>query len=199
MSKTETTDFDFSKFAAAYDDGTMGKASKRFYNLLLREVEIELGAKVLDVGCGTGTILKSLSCKTDINGYGTDIEENMLAEARKKCPQMNFTLASCENLPFESKTFDCLISCMAFHHFSDRDGFAKEAARITKPGGILYIADPCFPFIVRKIVNGFFRLVRLEAAFYSSKEIESCFGKYGFVGIGTTTHGYAQVVKLQRK
>ena len=199
MSKAKTKDFDFSKFAATYDDGTMGKASKRFYNLLLREAEIEPGAKVLDVGCGTGTVLKSLSCKTDIDGYGTDIEENMLAEARKKCPHMSFTLASCDNLPFDNGTFDCLISCMAFHHFINKDGFAKEAARIMKPGGVLYIADPRFPWLIRKVINGFFRLIRIEAAFYNSQEIESRFAKCGFVGIGTATHGYAQLIKLKKQ
>ncbi len=197
--KNQTKEFDFSRFAASYDDGTMGRASKRFYNLLLCVVEIEPGAKVLDVGCGTGTMLKKLAGKTDLDGYGTDLSEEMISEAREKCPQMSFTLASCDNLPFENQAFDCLISCMAFHHFSNRDGFAREAARITKAGGLLYIADPRFPWPVRKILNGFFKRIRIEAAFFTLQDIESHFVKYGFVGIGTATHGYAQVVKLQRK
>ncbi len=198
MSQAKKKDFDFSKLAASYDDGTAGKASQRFYNLLLREVELKPGAKVLDVGCGTGAFLRRLASKLDLECYGTDLEENMLTEAKKKCPQMSFTLASCDNLPFDSQTFDSVVNCMAFHHFKNRDGFAKEAARIIKPGGTLYIADPRFPLIIRKIVNGFFRIIRIEAAFFNSREIVSHFEKHGFVGIGTAVHGYAQVVKLQK-
>lgn len=199
MSKTDTKDFNFSKSAANYDDGVMGKASRRFYNLMLREVKIESDAKVLDVGCGTGALLKMLAVKTEFDGYGTDLEENMIAQARKKCPQMNFTLASCDELPYEGETFDCIVNCMAFHHFSNRDGFAREVARIMKPGGVIYIADPRFPWIIRKAANGIFRLIRIEAAFYSYREIISRFEKHGFVGVGTATHGYAQLVKLQRE
>ncbi len=199
MNKTNTKDFDFSKMAASYDDGVTGKASQRFYNMMLREAEITPGAKVLDAGCGTGALLKRLAMQTELDGYGTDLEENMIAEARKNCPQMSFTLASSDELPYENETFDCIVNCMAFHHFSNRDGFAKEAARIIKPGGVLYIADPRFPLVIRKIVNGFFRLIRIEAKFYNPQEIEACFAKYGFVGIGTAAHGYAQLVKLQRE
>jgi len=193
-----TRDIDFSKRAAVYDSGIMGKGSQRFYNLLLREVEVLPGAVVLDVGCGTGTILKRLSDKSKIKGYGTDIAVNMIAEAKKKCPQIDFKIASCDDLPFENQIFDVVIACMAYHHFSNQEGFAKEAARILKPDGVLYIADPRFPWIVRKTLNGFFRLFRTAGAFHKPQEVETRFAKYGFTMTGTVVHGYAQVVKLQK-
>ena len=198
MKKTKTKDIDFSKRAASYDGGAMGKASQRFYNLLVREVALKPGAVVLDVGCGTGTILKRLADKSNITGYGIDMAENMIAEAKKKCPQMNFTLASCDKMPFGDKTFDVVTACMAYHHFNNQEGFAKEAARVLKPGGVLYIADPRFPWIFRKTLNGFFRLIRTAGAFHKPQEIEARFAQYGFTGIGTAVHGYAQVVKLRK-
>ena len=198
MKKSNSKDFNFSKRADSYDGGIMGKASQRFYNLLVREVELQSGMAVLDIGCGTGTILKRLSDKADITGYGTDISERMITEAKKKCPQMKFFISSCDKLPFEDKTFDVLTACMAYHHFDNKEGFAAEAARVLKPGGILYIADPNFPWPVRKILNGSFRLIRLVGAFYKTEEIQSRFAQYGFTGIGTAIHGYAQVIKLQK-
>jgi len=57
-------DYDFSKLASTYDDGFAGKASKRFYNLLLQEIDIFENAKVLDIGCGTGFFLNKLSPHT---------------------------------------------------------------------------------------------------------------------------------------
>jgi len=198
MREKKIKDIDFSRRAASYDSGLTGKGSQRFYNLLVREVELQPKAVVLDVGCGTGTILKRLADKSNIEGYGTDIAENMIIEAKKKCPQMDFTLASCDKLPFGDQTFDVVTACMAYHHFSNQEGFAKEAARVLKPGGVLYIADPHFPWIVRKTLNGFFRLFRTAGAFHEPQEIDARFSEYGFTGTGAVVHGYAQVVKLRK-
>jgi len=86
---------------------------------------------------------------------------------------------------------------MAYHHFSDKAGFAKEAARIIRPGGRLYIADPCFPGIVRVLMNGFFKLIRVAGAFYTPDEIHRDFSVCGFEPDGYAKDGYAQVVKMK--
>ena len=49
---------EFDQYAEQYDAGFMGKGSTRFYRDLIRELEIRDGNAVLDVGCGTGTILE---------------------------------------------------------------------------------------------------------------------------------------------
>ena len=68
----------FDKYADSYDAGWKGTKSARFYDDLIREVEINVGDRVLDVGCGTGTVLGYIASKTDIKGYGLDISEKML-------------------------------------------------------------------------------------------------------------------------
>ena len=192
-------DFKFDKRAASYDDGFEGKASQKFYNLLLREAALQPGAVVLDVGCGTGALLGRLDSAFGIIGYGVDVEENMIAQARAKHPAMRFSVAPCGQLPFENQTFDVIVACMAYHHFDDKEGFAREAARVLKPGGVLYIADPRFPWLFRKIMNGILRLVRIVGEFLTAQEMEARFAAYGFTGIGAAADAYAQVVKLQRK
>jgi ubiquinone/menaquinone biosynthesis C-methylase UbiE len=198
MKKKMTKDFDFSKRAVSYDNGVEGKASQRFYNLLLHEVVLQPGAKLLDVGCGTGALLHRFAEKFDMAGYGTDIEEAMIDEARKNCPQMQLAIASCDHLPFEDQAFDAVIACMAYHHFGNKEGFAKEAARLLKPSGILYIADPRFPWIIRKALHGILRILRVVGHFSTPKELAAQFAGHGFTPIGTAVDGYAQVVKLQK-
>lgn len=138
-------DFKFDKRAAKYDEGFEGKSSQKFYDLVTENAKITDGMNVLDVGCSTGTILRRLSGKYNFHGFGVDVEEKMLGQARKKCHDMDIRLSSCDNPPFDDGRFDVIIARMAYHHFPDKDGFSKEVARLLKQGGLLYIADPKLP------------------------------------------------------
>ena len=196
MSK-KVKDFSFEKRATKYDK-RVGKISGRFYRLLLEQVKLFPGARVLDAGCGTGTVLRRMADVCEIDGYGIDSEENMVAEARKKCPDMSIQTSRCEATPFKNQYFDAITSCMAYHHFADRAGFAKEAARLLKPGSCLYIADPRLPFIIRKTLNGFFRTINVAGRFDTPQELFEHFSGYGFVPDGFVFNGYAQVVTLKK-
>jgi ubiquinone/menaquinone biosynthesis C-methylase UbiE len=188
----------FGKRASNYDS-VEGKFSRRVYRLLLEQVTLFSGANVLDVGCGTGTMLRKMADICPINGYGIDMEENMIAEAKRKCPDLQIQVARCEATPFENDFFDVITTCMAYHHFSDQTGFAKETSRILKPGGRLYIADPRLPFIFRKTMNGLFHLLNIAGGFNTPQELYRHFSKYGFDPDGFIFDGYAQVVKLKKK
>lgn len=192
-------DIKFDKMATEYDEGIEGKLSKKFYGLVTENVELTENCKVLDVGCGTGTILKRLNDKCVIDGYGIDVEENMLSEAREKCPTMNIRLCSCDDTPFESDSFDVIVACMAFHHFPDKIAFAKEAARILKTGGKLYIADPKFPLPVRKVINTALSIHKVVGEFYKFEEIAEIITPHGFEQIGYESDAYAQIVIFNRK
>ena len=193
---TEKRDFKFDKRADKYDDHFEGKLSKRFYSLLYRFTGLSDGDRVLDVGCGTGTILKTFRDFQKINGHGIDVEPNMLEVARRKCPDMDIRECSCENTPYEDAYFDTLTACMAYHHFPDKEAFEKEALRILKPGGRLYIADPNLPHPIRKLVN--FLCRNINGEFFSDKEFRERFEKQGFTYIGTQKDRYAQLVIFRK-
>ena len=117
----------FDKYADSYDAGWKGTKSARFYDDLIREVEINTGDSVLDVGCGTGTVLSYIASKTDIKGYGLDISEKMLDIAREKNPGFEFTYGDCVSLPYEDESMDVVMACMAYHHFTDQKKFRSRA------------------------------------------------------------------------
>ena len=189
-------DMDFGKIAHRYDD-SWGRVFRRFYRLMLAQVASWPGASILDVGCGTGSMLRIMADQHAINGFGIDMAENMIKEAQRKCPEMNIQVSRCEETPFEDHSFDVITTNLAYHHFSDRAGFAKEAARILKPGGRLYIGDARFQWIIRVIMNGSFRLLRIAGAFYSPEEIYRDLAPYGFIPDGYGKDRYAQVVRLR--
>ena len=189
-------DFAFDKRAAAYDEGFEGKFSQRFYNALLSRLDLNPSCAVLDVGCGTGYLLWQMSRRQEIQGHGIDVEPRMIEEAKRKCPQMDIQVSPSGKTPFQSDTFDTITACMAYHHFSDKEGFAKEAARLLKAGGRLYITDPFFPYVIRKTINGILKLFRVTGKFFSPKEMAVDFGRFGFVPGYVSRKGIVQVVEL---
>ena len=110
---------------------------------------IQPGEKVLDVGCGTGTLALEVAPRVGATGRvcGIDPGDQQIARARFKAARHNlfieFQVGVIEHLNFPDQTFDVVLSTIMMHHLSDtlkREGLA-EIARVLKPGGRLVIAD----------------------------------------------------------
>ena len=84
----------YNKKANDYDNTFDGKFTMKFKRLLLENITIKENYSILDVACGNGTFLKMLSNKYDINGYGIDISEKMIENAKAKCPNMDFFIGT---------------------------------------------------------------------------------------------------------
>lgn len=197
--KTSKRDMKFTKRATVYDAGFEGRLSEQAYKLVTGNVDLIQGYKVLDVGCGTGTILKRLNDISGIEGFGIDMEEKMIEKARKKCPQMKIEKSDCCNTSFEDETFDIVIACMAFHHFYDQTAFAEEVSRILKKGGKLYIVDPDFSWLLRKIINTIINWHGLVGKFGNYKEILQIFQPYNLIGRATKRRSFFRLIVLERR
>ena len=110
---------------------------------------IQPGEKILDVGCGTGTLAMEVALRVGATGrvFGIDPGEQQIARARSKAARrslsIEFQVGVIEHLDFPDQTFDVVLSTIMMHHLSDtlkRQGLAG-IARVLKPGGRLVIAD----------------------------------------------------------
>ena len=110
---------------------------------------IQPGEAVLDVGCGTGTLLLNIARQIGTAGRvaGVDPGSEQIAHARAKAARrslsVEFQIGVIEQLSFPDQAFDVVFSTLMMHHLPaplKRQGLA-EIARVLKPGGCLLIAD----------------------------------------------------------
>ncbi|WP_327130613.1 methyltransferase domain-containing protein [Streptomyces sp. NBC_01343] len=108
------------------------------------------GARAVEIGCGLG-----LGCALALEEYGptemtgVDIHPQQLRRAREanshlleaRPPRLRFVLGAAEGLPLGDAEFDCLYSVEAAQHFPDLPAFAREAARVLRPGGRVAVAS----------------------------------------------------------
>ncbi len=111
---------------------------------IIKRAELRDREVILDVACGNGSLLEALSKKAKVEAFGIDISENLIGEARRRCPQLVFAAQSCFPLEFEDESKDVITVSCAFHHFENPQGFADESMRVLKDGGRIYMVEPYF-------------------------------------------------------
>lgn len=97
------------------------------------------GARVLDIGCGTGRVVDVLA-RRGVRAWGVDPSAEMLAQARGcRPPGGGFKEGRAERLPFKDGWFDGAVMRQVVQHLELEAAFG-EAARVLRPGGRLAIA-----------------------------------------------------------
>jgi ubiquinone/menaquinone biosynthesis C-methylase UbiE len=103
-------------------------------------------ADVLDIGCGTGRLLRRIAARwPDARLAGVDLAEGMVAKAREGIPGAAIYQAPAERLPLADGSVDLVTSTVSFHHWSDPAQGVREAARVLRPGGLFILADMSLP------------------------------------------------------
>lgn len=100
---------------------------------------------VVDVGCGTGSVLADLS-RIAREVHAVDISESMLRAARKHAAEdgltnVEFHKADMASLPFDSETADAVLLALVLRHAVRPTAAIREAARVLRPGGKVVIVD----------------------------------------------------------
>lgn len=132
---------------------------------IVKLLNLENGEKLLDVGCGTGTLLiVAKKLNPDIDAIGIDIDEKILKIATEKTKKENLKVsylnASADRLPFKNSSFDVVVSSLAFHHlpFNIKKGAIFEIKRILKKDGRFLLVD--FGKTENFWINVFYQIVK---------------------------------------
>ncbi len=120
------------------------KELKRFsYGLL----ELQPGAAVLDLGCGTGDDARELAALVGANGLviGVDSSRAMIAEARQRARdsglELEFIVGDAERIDLASDSFDACRADRVFQHLPDPARALREMVRVANPGAALQVID----------------------------------------------------------
>ena len=110
--------------------------------LIRKFVGIGRTDRVLDVGCGPGVLTAQLrECASAVTGV--DFSAEMIAEAQRHNPGLDFQVANAEDLPFADDTFDLAVVNYCAHHLARPERALREIQRVLlASGGRLAIVHP---------------------------------------------------------
>ena len=125
-------------YAEAFEDIRLRKPEWRWLTNKLDG--LPRNPRVLDIGCGTGSLLRALSPRVG-KSVGVDVSRGMIEEAKKNAtPNLSFETIDGPALPFEDASFDIVVSFLSFRYL-DWDPIVREIARVLTPRGRLIVVD----------------------------------------------------------
>ncbi len=99
--------------------------------------KVDLKRPILDIGCGFGEF--AVAYADDPIDMGIDLSAKDLYIASKTKKYKNLTLGDARELPFADNTYGSIFSISTLEHIPNSDKVLKEAYRVLKPGGILFL------------------------------------------------------------
>jgi len=149
-----------------------------------RLADVPAGAAVLDMGCGRGTSVRLI-----LSAFGGrparlvafDIDAAVVEQARRRLAshpgaEVELRVADATRLPFADGEFDAAFELGILHHIPDWRAAVREAARVLKPGGVFYFAEPSYGRIHRGM---YFLLGHPKDAGFTADELRRALGEAG--------------------
>jgi len=132
---------------AALDEQASLPAIQRLRATAAELLRPRLGDRLLDVGCGTGDVVRALAGLVGSRGTVVGIEPSatMLDEARRRTAEstlhVDFSSGDIAQLDFDDATFDGVICERVFQHLDRPRAALAELVRVTRPGGQIIVVD----------------------------------------------------------
>jgi arsenite methyltransferase len=131
---------EFNNWARAGKGESMEKGHRPVGEQAIELMQIPPGARVLDVGCGSGWASRLIAQKAN-NGrvVGIDISDEMVkvsCDSSTSVSNIEYRVASAEKLPFADREFSHAFSMESLYYYEDMLSALKEIARVLEPGGL---------------------------------------------------------------
>jgi SAM-dependent methyltransferase len=124
-------------------DAQMGRWSRRLAPLLIDFAGVTAATRVLDVGCGTGSLTFEMARRLGNSAItGIDFSPAYVAHALRhnENSRITFEVGDACALRFEDASFDCVFSSLVLQFIPDADRAVREMCRVTQAGGTITAA-----------------------------------------------------------
>ncbi len=131
-------------------DGVVAATTRErtFRAAVIEQAGLRPGQRVLDLGCGTGTLAIEMARRCPgLQLFGVDGDAGVLARAEQKATragvEITWQQGLATRLPYPDASFDRAVSTLFFHHLAveDKVSAARELHRVLRPGARLHVAD----------------------------------------------------------
>ena len=193
MDKNDVKNF-FDALAPSWDAEMI--RDDRIIGVILDNVHVTEGAKVLDVASGTGVLIPDYLERNVQSVTAIDISPEMIRLARERCsdPRVTFVIgdAETEDLPDD---FDAIVVYNAFPHFPDPEALIRRLSSLLKEGGTLTVAHG----MSRDEINARHRegAKQVSMGLMEAEELAEIFAKYLEVRTVISTDKMYQVAGLK--
>ena len=143
----------FERWSRTYEDSWMQTRLFGRVHAAVLDLAASLPApaptSVLDVGCGTGRLLRAAATRwLDAQLIGVDPAQGMVDAARHLTPGAAIHRGLAESLPLPDASVDLAFSTVSFHHWQDQAAGVREIARVVRPSGHFILADFAMPRVL---------------------------------------------------
>jgi ubiquinone/menaquinone biosynthesis C-methylase UbiE len=114
---------------------------RRSRDKVLRHLPSRTGLKLLDVAVGDGVYLDWLPADWSIVGIDISTAQLKACQQRACGRDLPLVLGEAEDLPFQNRQFDAVLSIGGFNYFNDPERALREMVRVVRPGGAVVISD----------------------------------------------------------
>ena len=156
---------------------SLGPTRREVKKIVLPLLEKNNELKILDIGCGTGQLIKEISDQhKNVNYLGIDVAENMIDVAKKnnKGKNVKFKTSSIESFESNDK-YDIIICTHAFPYFPNKQDMIRKMAGLCNKKGQVIIVNSSTNSLKDLIINFFLKATTSKAKYLSIDEMKKLF------------------------
>lgn len=150
------------------EDPSVEEIKERTFAPIITASGVQAGDTLLDIGCATG-VLVGQAIKAGVRGYGIDVNEHAIKEARSEYPAGSFAEAVLADVPFPDVTFDAVTMVDVIEHVRNPEVELRHVAERLRPGGHVVVSTPRVDSVLRRLLRGAWPQYREEHLTYFSR------------------------------